>query len=75
MYSLPSATPGDPALAVEAERLLADAAPVVRGAAVWALGRLAPQRLAALAPEQCAREQDPSTRAEWDAALAGTASL
>src|SRR5436190_3386875 len=31
---------GDPALAAEAERLLDDPAPVVRGAAVWALSRL-----------------------------------
>ena len=37
---------GDPALAAEAERLLDDASPLVRGAAVWALGRLDPQRLA-----------------------------
>jgi len=39
---------GDPALAGEAERLLSDASPLVRGAAVWALGRLAPLRLAEL---------------------------
>ena len=31
---------GDAALAGEAERLLGDASPLVRGAAVWALGRL-----------------------------------
>ena len=31
-----------PSLAPEAERLLADASPLVRGAAVWALGRLDP---------------------------------
>ena len=31
---------GDPTLASAAERLLADASPLVRGAAVWALGRL-----------------------------------
>ncbi len=36
----------DPSLAVEAERLLADPSPLVRGAAIWALGRLDPQRLA-----------------------------
>ena len=38
-----------PTLASEAERLLADASPLVRGAAVWALGRLDRERLAALA--------------------------
>ena len=37
---------GDAALAAEAERLLADASPLVRGAAVWALGRLDRGRLA-----------------------------
>ena len=31
---------GEPALAAEAERLLDDPSPLVRGAAVWALGRL-----------------------------------
>ena len=41
---------GDDALAPEAERLLDDASPLVRGAAVWALGRLMPRaQLSALA--------------------------
>lgn len=60
----------DPTLVSEAERLLADAAPLVRGAAVWALGRLDPGRFAALAPARQAAEDDPSVRAEWTAALA-----
>ena len=34
---------GDAALAAEAERLLDDPSPLVRGAAVWALGRLLPR--------------------------------
>ena len=34
---------GDVSLAAEAERLLDDASPLVRGAAVWALGRLLPR--------------------------------
>jgi epoxyqueuosine reductase len=34
---------GDESLAPEAERLLDDASPLVRGAAVWALGRLLPR--------------------------------
>jgi epoxyqueuosine reductase len=56
----------DPALAVEAERLLADPSGVVRGAAVWALGRLAPKHdLVALAARHCAAEPDPSVRDEW----------
>ena len=40
----------DPSLALEAERLLDDASPLVRGAAVWALSQLvAPDAFAALA--------------------------
>ena len=58
---------GERALAAEAERLLDDASPLVRGAAVWALGRLDPQRLAALA-EKRAHETDATVRDEWMAA-------
>lgn len=56
---------GAPALAVEAERLLDDPEPLVRGAAVWALARLAPQRLAVLQPRCLAGESDPGVREEW----------
>ena len=42
---------GDAALAREAERLIDDASPLVRGAAVWALGQLDRERLVALAPQ------------------------
>ncbi len=38
---------GEPALALEAERLTADPSPVVRDAAAWALVRLAPERMSA----------------------------
>jgi len=62
---------GDPALAAEAEILLDDAAPLVRGAAVWALSRLAPARLYALAAQRREAEKDGSVRAEWAAALDG----
>jgi len=62
---------GDPALAAEAEILLDDAAPLVRGAAVWALSRLAPARLCALAAQRREAEKDGSVRAEWAAALDG----
>jgi epoxyqueuosine reductase len=58
---------GDIALAHHAERLLADASPLVRGAAVWALGRLDPGRLATLAPAH-AGETDPGVVEEWVAA-------
>jgi epoxyqueuosine reductase len=55
---------GDAALAPSAERLLSDPAPLVRGAAVWALGRLDPGRLAMLAPAHAA-EADPGVAEEW----------
>jgi epoxyqueuosine reductase len=60
---------GDPALADEAERLVADPAPLVRGAAIWALGRLAPQRLAAIAAQHRAAEADAVVAHEWAVAL------
>ena len=50
----------------QAERLLADASPLVRGAAVWALGRLDPARLVALAPAH-AGEPDAGVAEEWAA--------
>jgi epoxyqueuosine reductase len=57
----------DEGLAGEAERLLDDPSPLVRGAAVWALGRLDPARLkpAALAHHD---ETDSEVIAEWAAA-------
>ncbi len=58
---------GDTALAREVERLLDDASPLVRGAAVWALSRLLPQaELAALKKS----DRDASVNDEWAAALA-----
>jgi epoxyqueuosine reductase len=60
---------GDAALADEAERLLADASPLVRAAAVWALGRLDRQRLGALAAPRRSAEQDALVQDEWTAAL------
>jgi len=58
---------GDLALAVEAERLIDDASPLVRGAAVWALSRLDPVRLSRLAAHR-EREIDASVLEEWQAA-------
>jgi epoxyqueuosine reductase len=63
----------DQALAGEAERLLADASALVRGAAIWALGRLDRDRLGAIAPARRAAEDDPTVEAEWATALAETA--
>jgi epoxyqueuosine reductase len=59
---------GDPELAAEAERLLADASPLIRGAAIWALGRLDRGRLARCAKAARAAEFDPDVQAEWAAA-------
>ena len=56
---------GDIALTAEAVPLLDDAAPLVRGMAAWALGRLDPARAAALAPARLAAESDHDVRAEW----------
>jgi epoxyqueuosine reductase len=60
---------GDAALAAEAEARIGDASPLVRGAAVWALGRLDPKRLAALAQRR-GTESDPIVQEEWAAAFA-----
>ncbi|MBR0844464.1 tRNA epoxyqueuosine(34) reductase QueG [Bradyrhizobium liaoningense] len=60
---------GDAALAAEARRLLEDASPLVRGAAVWALGQLLPRdefdemKFAAMDDER-----DEDVREEWQAA-------
>jgi epoxyqueuosine reductase len=56
----------DPSLAQEAERLLDDASPLVRGAAVWALSQLIErERFEALALEAIGAEKDRDVRAEW----------
>ena len=59
---------GDPLLAVEAERLLDDASPLVRGAAVWALRQLDPETLQTLAQTHRPRETDVNVQHEWSAA-------
>jgi epoxyqueuosine reductase len=56
----------DPALAVEAERLLDDESPLVRGAAVWALSQLLGRGdFSALASDAIGTERDATVRAEW----------
>lgn len=60
---------GDPSLAEEALRLLADASPLVRGAAVWALSRLLPEpEFAALRSRHARDEPDADVRSEWEPA-------
>ena len=63
----------DRALAGETERPLADPCGLVRGAAIWALGRLDPNRLSEISGERRAAETDPTVEAEWAAALAAVA--
>ncbi len=57
---------GDASLVPEAERLLDDASPLVRGAAVWALARLDKD---ALRQAASADEKHESVRDEWASAL------
>src|SRR6185312_2431211 len=59
---------GDVSLAGEAERLLEDASPLVRGAAVWALSRLVPRQKLAAMPQRLA-ERDEDVRDEWVQAI------
>ncbi len=60
----------EPALAAVAQERLDDASALVRGAAVWALGRLMPRdRFAALATGRQRTESDPSVVEEWQLAL------
>jgi len=58
---------GQDGLAPVAERRLDDPAPLVRGAAVWALSRLAPRRAVARRKERLRGEADADVRAEWQA--------
>lgn len=57
----------DAGLISQIEVLLADPAPVVRGAAIWALGRLSPEAFAQRRQDLFAAEQDASVLAEWGA--------
>jgi epoxyqueuosine reductase len=60
---------GDASLAEPAERRIDDESPLVRGAAIWALGRLDRVRLEACAKTRRTGESDPELIAEWAAAL------
>lgn len=60
---------GDAALAAEARRLLDDASPLVRGAAVWALGQLLPRsEFDAMKSVAMSAECDEGVSQEWHAA-------
>jgi len=56
---------GDATLIPQITRLLDDPAPVVRGAAIWAISRLSPPDFARLKNGRAATEMDPSVQAEW----------
>ncbi|MDE0058753.1 MAG: tRNA epoxyqueuosine(34) reductase QueG [Defluviicoccus sp.] len=57
---------GEPGLAATAEAALADASPLVRAMAVWALSRLLPaDAFARLRARHRGREADAAVRAEW----------
>jgi epoxyqueuosine reductase len=59
---------GELTLAAEAERLLDDPSPLVRGAAVWALSRLLPdEAFGPLRDARCRNEIDPDVLGEWSA--------
>jgi epoxyqueuosine reductase len=58
----------DASLAAEAKRLLGDPSPLVRGAAVWALGRLmSDEAFDHLAAQYRAAEREPQVEEEWAA--------
>jgi len=57
---------GDLTLMPKIEPLLADASPLVRAMAVWAMAQLLqPEDFAVRANRLCSTEQDPAVRAEW----------
>jgi epoxyqueuosine reductase len=59
---------GDATLAEPVEHLIDDTSPLVRAMAVWALARIAPDRLRALGGK-AKDEHDDAVRKEWTAAL------
>jgi epoxyqueuosine reductase len=57
---------GDAVLADNARRVLEDESPLVRGAAIWALSQLLPEKeFNELARDHAATERDPQAREEW----------
>lgn len=58
-------------LAPVAEQLAEDASSLVRAAAIWALGELAPDRARALASARAGADPDPEVGLEWRALLGG----
>ncbi|SCZ42429.1 epoxyqueuosine reductase [Afifella marina DSM 2698] len=57
---------GDPGLASQARARLDDDSPLVRGAAIWALARLAPETAERARAELLPQEEDAAVRGEWN---------
>jgi epoxyqueuosine reductase len=66
LIAMGNAAPGGPELTKATRRCLDDHSPLVRAAAVWAFGRLAPAQCAAERPGRLAEEADPLVRKEWE---------
>jgi epoxyqueuosine reductase len=66
LVAIGNAADAAPELVDAARRLLDDASPMVRGAAVWAFGRIAePRQIAAEAARRRDREAEATVREEW----------
>jgi epoxyqueuosine reductase len=67
LIAIGNASPGDPVLIATIKNCLDDPSPLVRGAAVWAFGRIAGSN-AVTAEGQCRAmvETDPDVKAEWE---------
>jgi epoxyqueuosine reductase len=66
MIAIGNAPAATPQLLDAVRAGLDDPAPLVRGAAVWAFGRLAGPAASAEASKRCAAEPDAMVRAEWE---------
>ena len=70
LIAIGNAPAARPELVEAARRCLDDASPLVRGAAVWAFGRIAgPDEVATATRARYAAEPDPDVRAEWSRLL------
>ncbi len=67
--AIAAANSGDHALIPPLMALLDDDAPLVRGAAIWALGQLDQARLIKAHAARQHQETDPDVRAEWELAI------
>ena len=63
------ANSGDASLLPAVRQALEASSPLARGAAVWALGRLAPEEARGRAETGLAQEPDGEVRREWSAIL------